>query len=125
MSRSQTSQSRGSGWRRRMTYRTQATGGTTSAGDQLVEAPRDLVNFAAVIAGAWWRRPGCEIKTRRSQGGQCNNPARYRVVCHECGRGLVCTFHLNLFLAQFDATRCNKCGRIFGSINDAITVVKL
>lgn len=67
----------------------------------------------------------CEVRT---EGVRCTSAARFHVVCHECGHGLVCAEHLADFVCQVDAgeqARCNLCGRVFDTIFDAIATVEL
>lgn len=79
------------------------------------------------IAAAFADEPRCEIRVGYHDS-VCRRPAGYHVVCHECGRGLICKAHLERFLRQVegnDCARCNHCGREFASINDAVRITAI
>ena len=81
--------------------------------------------FGDIVAG-FDELPRCEIQT--SPGTRCNRAAEYFGICHECGRGLMCLRCVREFVSQLHvgkAARCNRCGRVFSSIADALTVVEL
>ncbi|WP_231376573.1 hypothetical protein [Mycobacterium sp. 141] len=87
--------------------------------------PADQAAFTSILAG-WHEKPRCEIRTQT--GEQCSRPAKYHATCHTCGRGLICVDHLQKFMQQLGITeqaQCNRCGRTFASIDQAITLVEL
>lgn len=92
---------------------------------------RDARHNAAFdeITAAFADEPGCEVRLGHHGGdAACGQPARYHVVCHECGRGLVCDAHLRSFLRQIDGdvgARCNRCGREFAGIDDAVRITAI
>lgn len=93
-------------------------------GGHIFTRMNNLTAFDGIVA-CWQHRVRCEIGV---VSGGCGRPARYHVTCHECGRGLVCRRHLRMFLRQLNHSNraeCNRCGRQFASIDDAVTVVKL
>lgn len=80
--------------------------------------------FTAIVA-AFDQVPRCEI---RAPGGRCPNPARWHANCHDCARGLICVRHLRAFAGQAgpgEPVECNRCGRVFDSIEQAVTLVVL
>ena len=81
--------------------------------------------FEAIIA-AFDDWPRCEVKT--AADGRCKLAASYHAVFHDCGAGLVCTGHMRAFLRQVSAggrVQCNRCDRVFASIDQAFTLVVL
>lgn len=79
--------------------------------------------FSAADASVFER---CEVLI--SAVDRCPNKAAYYAVCHTCTDGLICVWHLKKFTRQLGATdsaHCNGCGRVFASINDAISVIEL
>ncbi|WP_041181231.1 hypothetical protein [Mycobacterium canetti] len=80
--------------------------------------------FDAIIA-AFDAIPSCEVRT---PGGHCSNPAWWYASFHGCGNGLMCTWHLKVFLRQGAGERsveCNRCGSEFAGIEQAVTLVAL
>lgn len=80
--------------------------------------------FAAIISRLD-QSPRCEVTIN---GVRCSVPARWHVTCHECSRGLVCALHLRALMRQAgaeEAVECRWCGRVFGSIDQAVTAVAL
>lgn len=79
----------------------------------------------ADIAEAFDEVPRCRI---READHRCERPAGFFAVCHGCGRGFVCVPHLRAFVEQLqhgDVAQCNKCGRMFATIDDAMSVMPL
>ena len=87
-------------------------------------ASTDTTAFDEIVA-LFEDQPVCEIKTA---DGRCRRWARFMIDCHGCGRGLVCTKHMRAFTRQVPAgepAQCNRCGREFATIDDAVSVVPL
>lgn len=68
----------------------------------------------------------CEIGA--SEDSRCPNRARFYVICHDCSHGLACALHLDALLHQVSSgasVQCNWCGKVFASIDQAMSVVEL
>jgi hypothetical protein len=68
-------------------------------------------------------KPPCESSAR------CTRPARWRINLHGCEQAIMCGQHkaawLRKVLAQKYSPRCAHCGRVFDSVDAAITVVAI
>ncbi|WP_156296393.1 hypothetical protein [Mycobacterium paragordonae] len=112
---------------------------TTTPPDDTATTWRDLADqvtapsedadavFQSIVANLG-AQPRCEVINAPDMG-LCGRLARYHVVCHDCGRGLTCGPHLRAFLGQVtgegSSAECNRCGRLFARIEEAVTVVEL
>ncbi|PLV52996.1 hypothetical protein [Mycobacterium simiae] len=81
------------------------------------------------IVAAFHQHPPCEMPG--AAGDTCRRPARWRVDLHGCEQVLMCTQHKNTWIGarradeQAGQPRCTHCGRVFESLDAAVTVVAI
>lgn len=84
--------------------------------------------FDKVVAG-YDDQLRCEMPG--AAGDTCRRPARWRVDLHGCEQVLMCTQHKNTWIGARRADeeagqpRCTHCGRVFESLDAAVTVVAI
>lgn len=90
-------------------------------------APHNTTTAFDEIVAGFNDHPACEMTT--AGGDPCRRPARWRVDLHGCEQANMCGQHKTSWVrkqaALYGQPRCDHCGFVFASLDDAVRITAI